>query len=221
MDAIFGETDEPELFSPLNGLVISSHIETKFESGLFAIVPDVPDEPTPDDLQQWHNSRPREYKLKIINKDAKILAQMIPYVDKTWKELDGKKLEFRSDFRPRARYLYFHYCLQVLRHAFTERFQGETLRQSELTKPAWASPGKYIKRHMLLAFVEEIGHKYDHLLQGSADQGDSNDPNDFLLATATNQMQLALNRSEKGKDAEEDSEAEDSDEDEDIDKWHT
>jgi HNH endonuclease len=40
MDAIFGETKTPELFSPKNGLLISSWIEDIFDSGKLVLVPD-------------------------------------------------------------------------------------------------------------------------------------------------------------------------------------
>lgn len=36
----------------------------------------------------------------------------------TWRELDDHLLKFKSSQWPAARYLYFHYCLQVLRHAW-------------------------------------------------------------------------------------------------------
>lgn len=31
-------------------------------------------------------------------------------------------------------------------------------------KPIWATPGRYIPKNMLLAFVEELGHEYTDLL---------------------------------------------------------
>ncbi|KAK2766747.1 hypothetical protein FQN54_006061 [Arachnomyces sp. PD_36] len=37
MNAIFGATDSPELFSPRNGLTVSNAIEEHFDSGFFVI----------------------------------------------------------------------------------------------------------------------------------------------------------------------------------------
>ncbi|EEP82754.1 predicted protein [Uncinocarpus reesii 1704] len=125
MTAIFGETQEPELFSPKNGLLISNHVEAKFESG------------------------------------------------------------------------------PMLRRAFTERWQGQILRESELEKPAWSSPGKYLKRNMLLAFVDEIGHKYDHLLDGCTETGnnlEAKEEDDLLLLTAARQIGLAQEEEEDSDD---------------------
>ncbi|RJE20901.1 hypothetical protein PHISCL_06769 [Aspergillus sclerotialis] len=199
MDAIFGQCEEPELFSPKNGLLISKNVEAKFESGLFVIVPDLPEEPTAEMITRWQQDEPREYKLKIIERDSAKLNRPVVDLNITWKELDGKRLEFRNNFRPRSRYLYYHYCLQILRLAYTERFKGEIIRETKLEKPFWGSPGKYVKRNMLLAFVEEVGHKYhEQLLQGAAETGDREvkEEDDLLLLAATRQMDLSRKRQE-------------------------
>ena len=39
MDSIFEPTNSPELFSALNGLIISSVIESVFDKGFLVIVP--------------------------------------------------------------------------------------------------------------------------------------------------------------------------------------
>lgn len=87
--------------------------------------------------------------------------------------LDGKHLQFRSTFRPRARYLYYSYCLQILRLAFKERHQGKILREQELEKPFWGSPGEFVKKYML-SFIEEVGHRYDNLLEGTIEPATQN-----------------------------------------------
>ena len=48
----------------------------------------------------------------MLNKPIYALA------DQKWRDLDSKRVEFlaMTSFRPRARYVYFHYCIQVLRH---------------------------------------------------------------------------------------------------------
>ena len=40
MNAIFGAQESPELFSPLNGLLISKAVEEKIDKGLILIIPD-------------------------------------------------------------------------------------------------------------------------------------------------------------------------------------
>lgn len=200
MDAIFGETESPELFDAKNGLLIYSGIEAKFESGLFAIVPDLPDDPTADQIVQWQEVSPKEYKLKIVDRDPAKMSKVVPELGDgmTWESLDGKRLQFRSSYRPRVRYLYFNFCLQILRLAFKERHQGEILREQELGRPFWGSPGKYVKRNMLLSFVEEVGHRYDNLLEGPLESSDSeseakegDDDDDLLLLAATREIDLS------------------------------
>lgn len=59
MDAIFGKTDEPELFGPKNSLLMSKYIEAKFESGMLVIVPALPENPTAELIAQWQSKEPK------------------------------------------------------------------------------------------------------------------------------------------------------------------
>ncbi|OJD14679.1 hypothetical protein AJ78_05003 [Emergomyces pasteurianus Ep9510] len=236
MDAIFGKMEQPELFHPKNGLMLSSVVESKFNSGLFAIVPNLPDRPSPEEIAQWQESEPKDYKLRIIDRDPVKLnmSTTVPGIGTTWKDLDGKKLDFRSDFRPRARYLYYHYCLQILRVAFRERFEGEIIREKELQKPFWGSPGKYVRKNMLQAFVEEVGHKYDGLLKGASDESsEGQGEDDLMLLAATRDVDLSLREKgvtivagetceeedEDDDEEEEEEEYKEGDEDEDSDEY--
>ena len=45
MDAIFGATNPPELFSTRNGLLLFSALEDNFDKGVLVIVPDLPERP--------------------------------------------------------------------------------------------------------------------------------------------------------------------------------
>jgi hypothetical protein len=67
MDAIFGPSKTPELFSPCNGLLINTAIKKHFDSGKFVIVPDLTDCPTLSDIKTWVMGEVREYKICIIN----------------------------------------------------------------------------------------------------------------------------------------------------------
>ncbi|PLB53872.1 hypothetical protein P170DRAFT_396820 [Aspergillus steynii IBT 23096] len=171
MDAIFGKTSPPELFSAKNGLIMCSKIEKVFDSGAIVIVPDIPERPLRSALQEWIQKETRDYKTKIIDPAGlKMEKDIIAIGGLKWKDLDGRKLQFKGDFRPAARYLYFHYCLQILRRAWRAgpgQHAAFTL-QEELGKPVWATPGRYIPRNMLLAFVEELGHRYyDSIIIGA------------------------------------------------------
>ena len=166
------------------------------------IVPNVPDEPTTEQVKQWGLSSPKEYKIRVLNPDAKTMNMPIMTTDKLWKEVDGKLIEFRSDFRPRAQYLYFAYCAAMLRRSFA----GKQLQvsKSELRKKYWETPGKYMRESMLLGFVEQMGHDYDHLLEGKIEE--ENAVADIrCLDAANNAIQDSLKGEENDEDSDEES----------------
>ena len=82
MDAIFGPTDEPELFHPSNGLLIWRGFEEMFERGIFTIVPDLPENPTKEAIDNWHQTEPKEYKFKLIDPNHPIADSYIVEIQK-------------------------------------------------------------------------------------------------------------------------------------------
>ncbi|KAJ5187853.1 hypothetical protein N7449_010847 [Penicillium cf. viridicatum] len=194
MDAIFGKGGE--IFSSSNGLLVSLEFEHYFDSGKMAIVPDVGENAGLSEMLNWLSSKPREFKVKILDQDWNKLGDMVD--DKsglTYGELEDRRLKFRSKFRPAARYLYFHYCVQVLRRAWqytkdtdkTEAAKDHAAKVLDDTngKLFWGTPGRYLPRNMLLALVEELGHEYKPLLNGAASSTFSD--SDMLLELAANQ----------------------------------
>ena len=170
MDLIFGEEAAGELFSPNNGILMSDGAEQRLDKGYIVIIPNLAPNVSPAALSLWQNLTPKEYKIVVLQPDAK---GMDAYIDsptsgskKVWKDLHGSKLEFRSDHRPRARYLYFLYCTSMLRKSWHDKERAQALG-GELEKPYWGTPGEYLHRNMLLAFVEEMGHEHEILLEGS------------------------------------------------------
>jgi hypothetical protein len=215
MDAIFGPANPPELFSPSNGLIMSSAAEELFDDGIFVIIPTLPDDPSEEEIKAWNQSNPKDYKVKILDMANPRVKKLIsPYSNKIWRDLDNEVLEFRSSFRPRARYLYFHYCCQILKKSWKEKSQGQILKE-EFGKLYWATPGRYMRRNMLLAFVEELGHEYEKLLEGCMEDDDDastlivDGDSDILLAAASDQIKESIAK----KDANYDDESEDSDSD--------
>ena len=101
-----------------------------------------------------------------------------------WGELDGKRVSFRGKARPQARYLYYHYCVTMLRRSWNNGDQKAGVLNDELGKPFWATPGPYLRKRILTALVEEMGHGYDALLAGAME-----DDNDTLLRAATQHIQ--------------------------------
>ncbi|KAJ5493551.1 hypothetical protein N7463_009638 [Penicillium fimorum] len=108
-----------------------------------------------------------------------------------FKDLENRRLKFRSNARPAGRYLYFNYCIQVLRSVWQRtgkakaKEEASKILREENGKPFWGTPGRYLPENMLRAFVEELGHGYEALLEGaSRTSGDEQ----LLLDTATNQV---------------------------------
>ncbi|KAJ5273618.1 hypothetical protein N7478_008743 [Penicillium angulare] len=194
MNAIFGKKKDSELFSPRNGVLISRQIEEVFDIGKLAIVPWLPDNNgfKFEALKHWLDCEQREYQMKVLDlKWDRLRDQVTPYHPLTFQDLDGRKLHFLGPARPAARYVYFHYCIQVLRSAWqmneAKNSHGAAkLLEDENGKPFWGTPGRYLPKNMLLALVEELGHDYEALLDG-ASCNQSGDP-DLLLKLAVDQV---------------------------------
>ncbi|KAJ5918166.1 hypothetical protein N7454_010541 [Penicillium verhagenii] len=233
MNAIFGKTKSPELFSPRNGLLISSTIERYMDAGKIVIVPDLPERPKVPELLKWLTSRSRSLKVRLLDPTWEKREKLISAVSSLrYKDLDNRPLVFRSDFRPAARYLYFHYVVQILRRAWQKDSQGGPdavdLMKDEAGKPLWGTPGRYLPRSMLLALVEEIGHEYKPLLSG-ASAGGCSEPN-LLMAVCARQVGKARpslrdsvfwgGEEIHDSEEEEDDEDDEDDEDGDVDDYH-
>lgn len=171
MQGIFGETAKYELFSPKNGLMLLKPVEKAFDDGAIVIVPDIPNDPLPQQVEVWNKSNPKEFKFRILDSTVPCLQERISESaeEKTVADLDGKQLQFRSNFRPRTRYLYFMFCVAVLRLAWRCKNQNsEEALSKQLGKGFWGTRGKYVRKGILLAFVEEIGHGIEFLVDGGA-----------------------------------------------------
>ena len=165
MTKIFGEEAKHEMFSIANGLLMSTLAENRMDKGLFVIVPSANDE-SEKDVREWHLSHPKRYKIRVLDKNHKDMLELIPGSNpKTnWAQLDGRELQFLSDHRPRARYLYYAYCVAILRRAHHQG-EHEHILKDHLGRKFWGTPGLYLRRAYLLAFVEEIGA--DDLMDGA------------------------------------------------------
>ena len=167
--SIFGLEDS--LSSINNGIIMSSSAEQKFDKGFFVIVPLVVDETSPAAIETWIKSEPKRYKMRVINPEgAKMGNYLTPSSKTTWNDLDGRELIFRGKHRPRARYLYWHYCQSILRRSWMNQ-KATTALKDELGNPYWETPGPFMRKQMLLAFVEELGHPYNGLMDGAEEDG--------------------------------------------------
>jgi hypothetical protein len=116
----------------------------------------------------------QEFKIRIIDRTWEKLKKRIhQWIATTWTNMDGKKLEFQSPFRPRLKYLYYHYCLQILRHTYqqTRTSNGKV----GYIVDVWPCTGNNINAAMLEEFAEKLGHlgaDYSHLMKGACTHGE-------------------------------------------------
>jgi hypothetical protein len=116
---------------------------------------------------------------------------IIHTTEKTWNDLDGQPVAFRSNQRPRARYLYFYYVVSVLGRSWNENKHWDLFKK-ELGKKVWATPGRYLKKNMLLGFASEVGHDVmEAFMNGCADPStDVQEVDVRALVAANDQIRL-------------------------------
>ena len=207
MEAIFGrpKDGQSELFRAENGITWSTEAEDRFERGHFVIVPDIVDKPTQQEVDTWEASDPREYKIKVLNPGNNAMQCLILDSGKIWADLDNERLKFKTNFRPRARYLYFAYCAAMLRRSFGGKYLE--VSRVELRKNFWDTPGRYMREGMLLGFVEHMGHDYEHLLEGAIREKDA--VADITAVAAANTHIQETLKAEDDSDSEFDSDDDD------------
>ncbi|KAF7719778.1 HNHc domain-containing protein [Penicillium ucsense] len=171
--AIFGRRAGKDIFGPSNGLLMHESIEEYFDKGKLVIVPDVDDLSGKLGIMRWLFSKPRNFKMQVLDRsEAFLIRQVHPNHPLKYCDLDNRVLSFRTDFRPAARYLYYHYCVSILKKSWSHNNNGKASQSVEILaqetdKPIWATPGRYIARNMLQALAEEVGHSENALLAGA------------------------------------------------------
>ncbi|MCJ1261435.1 hypothetical protein MMC22_001299 [Lobaria immixta] len=181
MEAIFGigPSETPELFSRHKGILMSNAGERRFDKGTLLLFPEysrIPHEPR----SKIGITGNQKYQTRVLEPD----------------ELDGQPVTFKSSFWPRARYLYFQYCLTILRRSWVKDQPSVTLRD-ELGRLYWGTPGRFMRKNMLVAFVGELGYDYEVLLDGAIGEADEPAAMKTALAAANDQFKIFT----KGKDA--------------------
>ncbi|WEW59460.1 hypothetical protein PRK78_004934 [Emydomyces testavorans] len=132
-----------------NGITLDAGIEEGLDSGKIVIVP-----AAQGDKTRW--------KCVLIDQDSRNRTfgshKNWGLADRAIKHIDGKELEFRSDGRPAARYLYFRYAMTCLYHI--QRKHEDWLQKIESVGAIWATPGPYLRQSMLKLLAQNIGDIY-------------------------------------------------------------
>lgn len=106
---------------------MSTQAEKFWDKDCFVLL--VADDASIEEFLAWHEREPKLYKIRVINPKDHLMDTPIGYVsDRVWNGLDGEEVMFRSDFRPRAGYLYMRYYVAILRRSWPDVAPTDTLK---------------------------------------------------------------------------------------------
>lgn len=135
---------------------------------------------------------------------------------KHWHKLDGQQVTFKSDFRPRARYLYWQFAVSLLRKALQTQHRENNPLTEEFGKQFWGTRGRWIKQKHLLGFTEYLGHavEFENLMEAAIEPDNEEDkgPDAGGVIVACNQLREVRRNNAKGWEPDE---VEDTDDDDD------
>ncbi|KAJ9641486.1 hypothetical protein H2199_005456 [Coniosporium tulheliwenetii] len=202
---IFGldvEDGYTALWSVRNGLLLYDEVEKAFDAARFVIIPD-PDAEGED-----------EYKVVILDESLLDMPLGIANVDFGWRELNNRRLQFKTTARPGRRYLYVR-CLLSL-------FSGKRFDvkgwEADFAKVGggtiWGTPGKWVRGSIIKALAYEIGD-VNNLEEITKEEIGSEFP-DQVSPLKEKRMAVAIRQAvEEGSDGEDrDDDEEDDDEEE-------
>ncbi|EEQ27458.1 hypothetical protein McanMca71_006359 [Microsporum canis] len=130
---------------PRNSLMLHQHIEMAMDKGSIVIVP--LKAPEAREMVKW----------KVLVTDPTLLNHIIlPKVK--WKDIHGKTLTFLGHNRPAKRYLYFRYVMTYL--MLKNKGRLDWAQEVETGKCMWATPGKYLRRSMLVNLARRVSDHY-------------------------------------------------------------
>ncbi|KAI9723255.1 MAG: hypothetical protein M1812_001137 [Candelaria pacifica] len=125
MDLVFGElpSEDYELAGAKNGLLLPFQIAEQFEMFNLVIIP--------------HKEGNGRWILRVL--DHNLLKHEVGHTHDTkrFSDIDGDELVFTNNFRPGARFLYFHYVLALI-EATRRPDQKCYLKEVKADMPVWA-----------------------------------------------------------------------------------
>ncbi len=86
-------------------------------------------------------------------------------------DLHGRKLIFKTDFRPRARYVWWTFLAAVLKTGWQQKTSTETKAVVHKANRYWDTKGRYVKKN-ILGFVEELGQDVDSILENALEENE-------------------------------------------------
>lgn len=126
---LFGndEAGKEHFFDDGNGLLLHKDLEAVLDNAQIAIVPKDTDNTSADEL--------------VVVLDPAILKRKGSYGSPPWGDLAGRPLLFRRSQRPRLRYLYFKFLMNLMRRRRYECQGWKNDLFKYATGAMWGSPG--------------------------------------------------------------------------------
>ncbi|KAE9579383.1 hypothetical protein CGMCC3_g4909 [Colletotrichum fructicola] len=170
---------------------INIAVSKSLDDGVLAIVPDIDLEPADLDfplkdteerkqrLRDWEKSEVKEYKIIVIDPSHPTLTEektlSFSQGIHTLLKLHGRKLRFLTDFRPRARYIWWVFLVSVTVAGWRTKTQNPDVANAIAKEiragiRCWGTPGTYITRNVLESFIISIGHDARSFVKGDEDQ---------------------------------------------------
>ncbi|KAK0758882.1 hypothetical protein N5P37_008368 [Trichoderma harzianum] len=185
---LFGPPGDKDghLMADKNGIPMHYELKKLFDDARLVIVPEV-----------QPNGNPRKGCWKVHYLDDPDTYEPSPWVP-SGRELHGRSLQFRNDFRPSDRYLYFAFCMNILRR---QRHEAPGWWRDYLVDgvgKAWAAPGTYLCTLTLRMLAYHVGHLTEkeavEFAPGPADEDEDVEMEDahvdLLVAAYRNQNSL-------------------------------
>jgi hypothetical protein len=85
-------------------------------------------------------------------------------------DVDGMELKFRTEHRPAARVLYYHFVVSILRCRQYREPGWENPWIKLRTGQPWPTPGRYLRQSMLLALERTAGDLNEGEIAGLVQQ---------------------------------------------------
>ena len=146
VDYIFGNGSASRINTRDNCLYIHDSCERSFDKGNFVLLPV---DPTEQPIKRW--------RIKITNTSA-LNTDM---GRTTLGQLDGTEVEFKTDARPAARFLFYHFVVTLLRNKRDRQDGWESYMLNLSTGKPFATMGPYLRKSMLLTLARAAGDLSD------------------------------------------------------------
>lgn len=168
-EALFGTDVKDELMSPRNCFLLVGQLEDLFNEHRLALVPDVKDLSDEQEMSTWYASWPQEYKICLFDlPKIRKIEELVPGRNISYEELDGQKVKWMSNTRPRKRFLWYHYATCILKE-LSGTPNAEVYADQQYGKHYWGSRGSWFKSTgYLIGAAKILGHEYEALLNANA-----------------------------------------------------